>query len=210
MLNKKKCGIMPLRGRDNGNFAKSFLAVPLVNNYKYLGIPMDPSLTLKNVLPVLLKRALTFKRHISALKTNVVSIKLRLEAWKVYFKSIFDYMRQVFMLVGKMSMISTIYSTTLKKACCLPLTCKNDRLFDLLRIPTPEELGAYFITIAFEKILIRKIACPDVVKGAYFGALILSDRYKDKRSKNIEFRQSGYTVCSLGRTVIDCLTLASD
>ena len=109
-----------------------------------------------------------------------------------------------------MNLFSTIYTTTLKKAICVPIACKNIRLFDLLRIPSPDELGAYFITIAFEKIISRGTTCPDAVKGAYFGALIMSDRYKDKKQKRMDFKQKGYLVSSSGKTTIDCLILAGE
>lgn len=79
LINKRKCGIMPFVGKNTGNYIKSVVDVRVIRTYKYLGVPLDPALTLKNVVPLLEKRLITFKRHIGALGSNIVSTTLQVE-----------------------------------------------------------------------------------------------------------------------------------
>jgi Reverse transcriptase (RNA-dependent DNA polymerase) len=208
-LNKKKCGIMPLVGRDTvatGKHTALLHGVPVVSSYKYLGVPLDPALTLKNAVPVLRKRMQTFKRYVGSLKAGIIGTKLRLEAWKVYFKSIFDYFSPVFMLCDRVHEIATIYTTTLKKACSLPMSCNNDRLLAALRLPSPTALGSYFMGLAFEKVLERGVTCPDSLKASYFGAVMSIDKYKQLKQERHWLKMKGVYEAD-GFAIVDCLSL---
>jgi hypothetical protein len=53
ILNKKKCGILPIRRKECLTSRRSLEGIPLVQTYKYLGVPLNSALTLKYLVPYL-------------------------------------------------------------------------------------------------------------------------------------------------------------
>jgi len=76
ILNKKKCGILPIRKREATHSTKKEFEG--INQYKYLGIPLDPALTLKNLIPLMKTKIKKFTQRIGFLYHTIVGTKTKL------------------------------------------------------------------------------------------------------------------------------------
>ena len=70
----------------------NILGIQFVNNYKYLGITIDPNLRLAYIF-IQLKKSLCISL---AFLENVSNVKIRIELWKIYVKSIIQYSAKFF------------------------------------------------------------------------------------------------------------------
>ncbi len=60
--------------------------IPFVKQYKYSGVPLDQSLTLKNLVPIMKTRVKKFNTRIGYIMNNTVSLKARLNLRSTYIR----------------------------------------------------------------------------------------------------------------------------
>jgi hypothetical protein len=63
-LNKAKCGILPIRKREAPSSRKELEGIPFVQTYKYLGVPLDSSMTLKHLASYMKSKMKKFSQRI--------------------------------------------------------------------------------------------------------------------------------------------------
>lgn len=80
-LNKKKCGILPISKRETRDKWIEIQGVPIVKEYKYLGIPLDQAFTLKHLLPLLKKKINRFGFKIKSILHNVLGTPAKFNLW---------------------------------------------------------------------------------------------------------------------------------
>jgi hypothetical protein len=77
-VNKNKCGILRVSGRETPLERKSFDGVPFVHRYQYLGVPLDQAFTLKHLVALLKGRIQTFNSRIGRIPAKIVGLKTNL------------------------------------------------------------------------------------------------------------------------------------
>jgi len=127
-INEKKCAIIRVRGKKTPKdlTLQSISGIQFVEKYKYLGITIDQSLNLKTHLNLITKRAYGLVANFFKFMKDVVSVKLRLELWKIYVRPIVEYGAEIFLLLPtKLSKLNTIYHSSLKSALGLGANTSN-------------------------------------------------------------------------------------
>ena len=144
-LNKKKCGILSVCRKSSPIRRKEIDGVPFVEEYKYLGIPLDQSLTLKHLRTHMKKKMKGFSFRIHTLLHSVIGAKAKLDLWKTYQRCYFDYFTPSIAVCGQMSKFTAGYTSSLKKALDLPLRTPNRSLLQLLRLPSADVIAGHHI-----------------------------------------------------------------
>ena len=87
-MNNKKSAILPLvrRKSKKDKFGRSILDIPIVREYKYLGLTLSYDMSLKQTLTSLSIKVRNMRSH-KVLGTPEMSMRLRLNVWKTYFYS---------------------------------------------------------------------------------------------------------------------------
>jgi len=122
-LNPKKCAIMRLRARK---VSKDLTILPVhgiayVDQYKYLGIIIDSSLTMDAQHKHLKQRVGHLTSNFYKMMASITGVKLRLEMWKVYVKPLIEYCVESYILLpSKLSRIETLYYQTIKQCLSIP------------------------------------------------------------------------------------------
>ena len=81
LLNKKKCGILPIRKREVATTRKELEGIPFVQTYKYLGVPLDSALTLKHLALYLQSKLKKFSQRIGLMLHSIVGTRTRFNLW---------------------------------------------------------------------------------------------------------------------------------
>jgi len=92
LINKKKCGILPIHKREVPLLRKDLEGIPFVQTYKYLGVPPDSSLTLKYLEPYLKEKLKKFTQRIRFVLRSIVGTKTKLNLRQNYARCHFDYL----------------------------------------------------------------------------------------------------------------------
>ena len=94
-LNKSKCGIMFLGGKNQLTVKETetgFIEeLPLIDSYKYLGVYLNKTLTPSNHLKYLSNKTNKFKKLMNILNYQNCSGKILLTLWKVFPAAILSY-----------------------------------------------------------------------------------------------------------------------
>jgi len=77
-VNRKKCGILKITKRETPNRRETLEGVPFVLVYKYLGVPLDESLSLKHLVSHIRKKVRAFCSRIHLILHTVVGLKVKL------------------------------------------------------------------------------------------------------------------------------------
>ena len=160
MLNKKKCGILPIRKKDKASPLKELEGIPFVREYKYLGVPLDPALTLKHLHTLLKTKIKTFSQRVRLVLRHVVGTDTKFKLWQTYARCHFDYFSPAIAICGKIHKFEPLYSQSLKKALDLPLHLPTEPLIKAVNTPSLTQIAAYHITCNKEIIQQRFGRCP--------------------------------------------------
>ncbi len=80
-----------MTNRESRDVLSELEAISFVKQYKYLDVPINQSLTLKNLASMIKTRVKKFNTRIGYIMNNIVSLKARLKLWSAYIRCIFDY-----------------------------------------------------------------------------------------------------------------------
>jgi hypothetical protein len=85
IINKKKSGILPLFKRFQATLPiDKFEGYPVVTSYKYLGVYIDDSLSMKFHLEHLRKKLIKFEKMVNILNWKKAPLMIRMTLWKVF------------------------------------------------------------------------------------------------------------------------------
>jgi len=155
LINKKKCGILPIRKREMPLSRKELEGIPFVQTYKYLGVPLDSSLTLKYLEPYLQEKLKKFTLRIKLVLRSIVGTKTKLNLWQNYARCYFDYFSPTIALCGQTSKFASLFTKSLKKALDLPLHIPNDPLIKITGVPSLHQIAGYHLGNTTETIRVR-------------------------------------------------------
>jgi len=184
VLNKKKCGILPICRKEVIWHRKELEGVPFVREYKYLGIPLDPALTLKNLVPYLKNKLKKFNSRIGMVLHSVVCTKTKYELWQTYARCHFDYFMPAIALCGQVEKFRRCYSKSLKRALGLPLQIPNEKLIELVGSPSLFQIAAHHMVSNTSIILERFNKCPASLSCLSASMGPLAREYLDLRACN--------------------------
>jgi len=160
LINKKKCGILPIRRREVPLSRKELEGIPFVQTYKYLGVPLDSSLTLKYLEPYLEEKLKKFSQRIRLVLRSIVGTKTKLALWQNYARCHFDYFSPTIALCGQTGKFASLFTKSLKKALDLPLHIPNDPLSKIIGVPSLHQIAGYHLVNTTGTIRERFTQCP--------------------------------------------------
>jgi hypothetical protein len=109
--------------------------IAFVEKYKYLGVIVDSRLSFEPQIEQLAKRLYGTYSNFYKLISKVVGVKLKLEIWKVYVKTIMEYGAELFALLpSKVKKLESIFYRTLTISLGLPKNTSRKRLIKGLAI----------------------------------------------------------------------------
>jgi hypothetical protein len=142
-LNKKKCGIIPIRKREVAHdFGGEFEGIPIVPEYKYLGVPLDSALTLKHLVKLMKIKIKKFNRRIGLVLQQTVGAATKLNLWQAYARCHFEYFSPAMAICGQLYKFESLFTGSLKKALSLPQHLPNERLIRVVGIPTLTQIAS--------------------------------------------------------------------
>lgn len=179
-VNLKKCGIIKIKNRGKEVIkVREIGGIDVVDQYRYLGVTLDSLLTLQPYMDQLAKRMKIVYSSFYKLISTAVGVKLKLEVWKVYVKTIMEYGAEVFALVpGKIDKFRKLYYKTLKVSLGLPWNTSNTKLIKSLGIMDAETIVNLKLLHTHRKIVRRGLKVPGVLSdrvGGLLRGLVLDD-----------------------------------
>jgi len=160
LINKKKCGILTIRKREMPLLRKDLKGIPFVQTYKYLGVPLDSSLTLKYLEPYLKEKLKKFTQRIRFVLRSIVGTKTKLNLWQNYARCHFDYLSPTIALCGQIGKFASMFTKSLKKALDLPLHIPNDPLIKVIGVPSLHQIAGHHLVNTTGTIRERFNQCP--------------------------------------------------
>jgi len=160
LLNRRKCGVLPLRLREATLPKKDLEGIPFVRQYKYLGIPLDSALTLKHLVPLIKSKVRKFTARIGLILRDVVGTKTKLDLWQTYARCHFDYFAPAIALCSQLDKFQRMFTKSLKKALDLPIQLPNLPLLHAVGIPSLVQIAGHHILRNKEIIIERYGRCP--------------------------------------------------
>jgi len=161
-INKKKSGVLTLKGRDTKT-SGSIRGIPIVQEYRYLGVRLDQSLTLKKLRASLKKKTDLFKRYVQVIHTPTLGVRTRLTLWKIYLKSLFDYYGPVIALCDRVKTFKSLYMSSLKTAGKALQSTADERVLEVLKIKSLSQIAYQHMKATTGKIKERFGKLPDSV-----------------------------------------------
>jgi hypothetical protein len=134
-LNKNKCGILNIRKTKDKNARKEIKNIPIVKEYKYLGIIFDEKLNLDRHLEEL-NTKLTTRAKTLKKQTWRYGIETKIIIWNSLITSILSYSKIVEKARGKYKWkkLESLYKKTCKIVLGLPVNMNGDKVLELLHI----------------------------------------------------------------------------
>ena len=132
-INKKKCGLLRVTRRETQIGKRDLEGVPFLHEYKYLGVPLDQSFTLKHLVRLVKSKVKPFVARIGILPHSVVGWVTKLNLWSCYARCHFDYFAGAIALCGQLGKFERMYTKSLKRALSLPLQLPNAPLLQCTR-----------------------------------------------------------------------------
>jgi len=160
-INRRKCGILPISKKDNPDVWLEIDGVPVVDEYKYLGIPLDQALNLKHLVPVINSRVKRFNKRIKLIHHTVVGLRAKFQLWQTYIRSAFDYFGPSIAMCGQRDKFESHYFSSLKRALDLPQQTSNQAILYDVRHPSLDEIAGHHLVSSLEKIRKRFLKVPD-------------------------------------------------
>ncbi len=165
-INPKKCGIMKIgcskKGEDLGDMIGE---IKFVSQYKYLGVVVDSGITLGPQIKQLSKRLFGVYANFYKLITKVMGVKLKLEIWKVYVKTIVEYGCEIFSLLPKkIAKLESIYYRTLRISLGLPRTTARVKLIRHLGIMDVTAVCNVKLIRTYRKMIRKELNIPRLLQ----------------------------------------------
>jgi hypothetical protein len=160
-VNKKKCGLVRVTKRETPIGIKELEGIPLLHEYKYLGLPLDQSFTLKFLVEMVKKKTKAFMSRVGFIPHSIVGLTAKLNLWQNYARCHFEYYAPAIVLSGQLGKFESRYTKSLKKALNLPLQTPNGPLLKALGVPSLLQVAAYHVAVNTRRIRERFQACPD-------------------------------------------------
>ena len=145
LLNRKKCGILPIRKREESSQLKEYEGIPFVRAYKYLGVPLDSALTLKDLRVLVQDKIKRFTQRIGLVLRQVVGTAAKLNLWQTYARCHFEYFSPAIAICKQFKKFNSSFTTSLKKALDLPARLPNGPLLNVLGIPSLVQIAGYHV-----------------------------------------------------------------
>lgn len=165
-INHKKCGVMAIQRGERHEVDQQLNGINFVNQYKYLGVLMDYRLSFEPQIDQLKKRLFSTYSCFYKLISKVVGVKLRLEIWKVYVKTVMEYGVEIFALMpSKMCKLEAIFLRTLKVTLCLPKNTSGDEVIKSACILDARTMAYIRFVKTYIKMTKREMKVPELVKG---------------------------------------------
>jgi hypothetical protein len=177
LLNKKKCGILPIRRREMASIKKDLEGVPMVSEYKYLGVPLDSALTLKHLVTLVKGKVKKFSQRIGLVLSSVIGTTTKLNLWQTYARCHFDYFSPAMAICNRLHRFESLFTGSLKKALDLPLRLPNERLLKAAGIPTLTQIAGYHLRRNKRAILERFGCCPSSLARTSEDLSLSADQY---------------------------------
>jgi len=182
-LNKKKCGILRITKRETPIGKKMLEDVAFMHEYKYLGVPLDQSFSMKFLVPHLNRKIMAFCGRIHLILHSVVGLKAEFDLWQTCVRYHFDYFAPSIALCGQLSRFETLYTKSLKKALGLPVQTPNARLLMALGVPSLTQLAAHHLVRSSDAITSRFSNCPLALSSLAEKLKTHADQYYQLRMK---------------------------
>jgi hypothetical protein len=160
-INKKKCGLLRITKRETPVGIKEIEGIPILHEYKYLGLPLDQSFTLKFLVELVKRRTKAFVGRVGIIPHSIVGLSVKLNLWQCYARCHFEYYAPAVVLCGQLNKFEGRYTKSLKRALDLPLQTPNEPLLKALGIPSLSQMAAYHIFVNTGAIRRRFQACPN-------------------------------------------------
>ncbi len=160
-INKKKCGLLRVTKRETPIGIRELEGIPLLHEYKYLGLPLDQSFTLKFLVEMVKRRTKAFVSRIGIIPHSIIGLSAKLNLWQCYARCHFEYYAPAIVLSGQLGKFERRYTKSLKRALDLPLQTPNEPLLKALGIPSLLQVAAYHVAVNIRRIRERFQACPD-------------------------------------------------
>jgi len=160
-INKKKCGLLRITKRETPIGIRELEGIPLLHEYKYLGLPLDQSFTLKFLIGMIKGRTKAFVGRVGIIPHSIVGLSVKLNLWQCYARCHFEYYAPAIALSGQLNKFERMYTKSLKRALDLPLQTPNEPLLKALGIPSLLQVAAYHVTVNTRAIRKRFQACPN-------------------------------------------------
>ena len=181
-VNRRKCGILKITKRETPNRREVLEGVPFVQVYKYLGVPLDESLSLKHLVPHIKKKVAAFCARIHLVLHTLVGLKTKLDLWQTYMKCHFDYFAPVIAICGQFEKFERMYTKSLKKSLGLPLQTPNLPLIKALGIPSLQQIAAHHVITNCEVIKERFQKLPESLRLSSQSLGPQAEAYSELRS----------------------------
>ena len=146
-INTSKTKIVEIRKQmRNYPEGETLFDFDIVADYKYLGVPIDCSLTMSTYLEALKKKITRLTAYTYKLQLRECAVATRLQVWKTYIKPHFDYAIEMWQL-GKLhtkfeTKVWPIFFQSLKRTVGLPVTTSNYRTLAALGLWHPKFVSA--------------------------------------------------------------------
>ncbi len=134
---------------------KDIEGVPLVLNYKYLGVPLDSALILKHLFTFMKEKVKKFNQRVGLVLSSVVGTAAKLNLWQAYARCYFNYFSPAIAICNRLDTFEPLFTGSLKKALDLPLRLPNEHLLKVAGIPTLAKIAGYHLKENKETILRR-------------------------------------------------------
>jgi hypothetical protein len=177
-VNKKKCGLLRVTKRETPIRIRELEGIPLLHEYKYLGLPLDQSFTLKFLVEMVKRRTKAFMTRVGIIPHSIVGLSAKLNLWQCYARCHFEYYAPAIVLSGQLGKFERRYTKSLKRALDLPLQTPSEPLLKALGIPSLLQVAAYHVAVNTKRIRERFRTCPDSL-GAL--AAVLADQATEYR-----------------------------
>ena len=189
-MNRRKCGILKITKRETPNHREALEGVPFVQIYKYLGVPLDESLSLKNLVTHIKKKGSNFLFENPPGSAHRCGFRAKLNLWQTYMRCHFDYFAPVIAICGQLEKFERMYTKSLKKSLSLPLQTPNLSLIRALGIPSLQQIAAHHITANFEAIKERFQRVPESLRLSSENLAMQAQAYLELRRTSIVTRVS--------------------
>ncbi len=137
-----------------------------MDQYKYLGIIIDSSLTMGAQLRHLKQRTGYLTSNFYKMMASITGVKLRLEMWKVYVKSVIEYCVESYILLpSKLEQIETLYYQTLRRCLSVPRNTARVDLIKALGIMDLKTIAEVRFCRVAQKLVRRGLRVPDSVQS---------------------------------------------
>jgi len=183
MINKKKCGVLRISKKNTKLHFEDIDEIPVVQNYRYLGIPVDQAFKLDLLVTLIKNKIKAFNGRINLIPHTSVGLRAKLNLWQSYARCHFEYFAATAALCGQLKKFESLYSLSLKRALDLPMQTQNERLLKAVGVPSLAQIAAHHCVKNTEVIKQRfPNSCPRSLTAIAGDLAIKAQEYNEIRS----------------------------